>query len=532
MLRSPVIFRLILAVACLGMSPCVQAQSRGRPPSSAGERAAYGDRSGRSVDIDYAMLPSFTPADLPLIIEVIKLDDGQSLVVETLLDDYVSSFSDASQAVRVELQDARPGSISGETLEGMQRGRSAMDRQVEVMRKALSDRIRDAETSQERARIREEFTREMSEFMKQQDAVTEITGDSSQWSDFLQKQSEILRTWNERRREIDDEFVGAIQIVLEPDQVESWKQARASIRRRIELSRGRLEGERMDMIGRFNELVPAGELRTRILPTLNAYEMELDGALSARHAFMLEAGPVLSEVLRSGDWSRMQAVIQEEAVVRTRVRDLHVATFDVLTNVLPEPLRLQLLAEVHREFNSSIWSKGRFERAVDAAMAREDVTDSERARLESLLATCMTGIDEIRAQQDSLARELAPQRWIHEETRGWSRSFSDIQFDSKLDNARTNELNRLRKEAEEGCMALLRELLGEERYKQIPGARSTPARGAEPRQQSDRQQEAQRRRDELYKRFDTDGNGRLDSDERQRMRDALMRDQREGRGNP
>ena len=204
----------------------------------------------------------------------------------------------------------------------------------------------------------------------------------------------------------------------------------------------------------------------------------------------------------------------------------------MLANVLPEPQRSQLLVEVRREFNSSIWSKGRFERAVDAAMAREDVTDAERTQLESLRTTCMTGIDEIRTQQDSLARELAPQRWVHEETRGWSRSFPDVRFDAKLDNSRTNQLNSVRNEAEEGCMALLKELLGEERYKQIPGARSTPAGGAEPRQQSERQQEAQRRRDELYKRFDANGNGRLDSDERQRMRDELMRDQRGGRGTP
>jgi len=522
-------FIIMVAIACIGMATSALAQGRDRSPSTHGDQGA---RGGRSVDVDYALLPSFSTVDLQLIIDRLELDEGQSLVVETLLEDYLTRFSEESQGVRVQLQDARPGSIKGETLEGMQRGRTAMELQAEQMRKELSDRIRTAETSEERTRIREEFTRQMAEFMKQQEAVVGITGDTDQWSDFLLEQAEILRAWNESRRELETEFVGAIELVLDPDQVEPWRQARAAIRRRLESPRGRLEGERLDMAARYDQFVPEGELRDMLRPTIEAYEVELEVALLTRHEFMLEVGPVLSEVLRSGDWPRMQSIIEEEAVIRTRVRDLHVTTLDVLANVLPEPQRGQLMQEVHRQFNSSIWSKGRFERAIDAAAARDDVTDSERTRLEAIRASCMTGIDEIRTQQDALARTQAPTRWIHEETRVWSSSFPDAQFDSSLDNKGILELKRARQEAEENCMLRLKELLGEERYKSIPGARSKPDRGTGGRQRGEAAAEAQRRRDELYKRFDLDGNGSLDTEERRRMRDELMREQRGGRGRP
>jgi len=484
------------------------------------------------VNVDYALLPSFSTADLQLIVDRLELDEGQSLVVETLLEDYSTRFSEESQGVRVQLQDARPGAIKDETLEGMQRGRTAMEQQAEQMRKELSDRIRTAETAEERARIREEFTRQMAEFMKQQEAVAGITGEADEWSDFLLEQAGILRAWNESRRELEIEFVGAIELVLDPGQVEPWRQARAAIRRRIESPRGRLEGERLDMVAWYDQLVPEGELRDMLRTTIEAYEVELEAALLSRHEFMLEAGPVLSEVLRSADWPRMQSIIEEEAVVRTRVRDLHVTMFDVLATVLPEPQRGQLMEEVHRQFNSSIWSKGRFERAIDAAVARDDVTDSERTRLEAIRVSCLTGIDEVRSRQDAMAREQAPSRWIHEEARGWSRSFPDARFDASLDNSGTIELRRARQEAEDHCMLRLKEVLGEERYKSIPGARSSINRGNAGQQQGEAASEAKRRRDELYKRFDTDGDGRLDSDERRRMRDELMRDQREGRGRP
>ena len=231
-----------------------------------------------------------------------------------------------------------------------------------------------------------------------------------------------------------------------------------------------------------------------------------------------------------GNWDRMRAIIEQESQVRTGVRDVNLSTFDLLLASLPEPVRSSLAEEVHRSFNTSIWGKGRLDRLIDAALERDDLTEAERRSLDAIRTQCSVGLDEVRARQDALLRAQAPVRWSFEQARAWSGSFPEVRFDETLDNGSVGELARERQKAEQDCMKQVETLLGSERYSELPGTRSTLS-GRNSRE-GDRQQEAQRRRDELYKEFDSDGDGRLNSDERRVMRDELMRRQREGRSSP
>ena len=483
---------------------------------------------GRSVEVDAVLIPSLAPSDFESVVRFIDLDVGSLLILETVFDDYAVQFADLAQSIRIRLQDARP--VAGGSAGSQRRGEEAMQQQIEELRRQLSQDIRNAESSEERALIREQYAKQMEELSKQQQAVEQITGTADRWAEFLVEQSVILREWVQMRGELENEFEEGVQAVLEADQVDSWRLARAEIRRRIQTQRGRLEGERMDLISLLDQCVPAGELRTALQPTMDSYALRLDAALAAREQFQLEAAPVVSEVLQAANWDRMRAIIEQEAVVRTAVRDVNLAVFDALLESLPEPYRSKLAAEVHRTFNATVWGKGRFDRALDAALEREDLTDSERASLEALRAQCSPGIDSVRQRQDAALRSQGAERWTFEQLRLWSGSFPGVRFDETLDTSGIADLSGERQEVELACTQQIKPILGDERYAELPGAaRPSGRRG---RDGGERRGESDRRREELYKEFDSNGDGRLDSDERRAMRDELIRRQREGRSSP
>ena len=483
---------------------------------------------GRSVEVDSLLIPSLSASDIESVVRFIELDAGSLLILETVFEDYATQFAAEAQGIRIKLQNARP--VAGGSVGGQRRGEQVMQEQIEAMRRQLSQDIRAATSSEERDRIREQYAKRMEELASQQEAVEQVTGTADRWGDFLQAQAAILREWIEARKALEDEFADAVEAVLASDQVGAWQLARAEIRRRVQTQRGRLDGERMDLIALLDRRLPAGELRTALQPTMDVYALRLDAALADRERFELEAAPVVSEVLQAADWDRMRAIIEQEAVVRTNVRDVNLSVFDALLESIPEPVRSELADEVHRTFNATVWGKGRFDRAVDAALERDDLTDSERTAVEALRGECSGGIDSIRRLQDQVLRGQAPARWIFEQKRLWSGSFPGVRFDERLETDQISDLMQKRQAVEMECTERLEPILGEERYAELPGtSRSQGRRG---RDGGGRQSEADRRRDELYKEFDSNGDGRLDSGERRAMRDELMRRQREDRPSP
>ena len=94
--------------ASLVLSSMAMAQDRGRrgPPDS--RSSSSPDAGGRSVELTNAIRQGITVDDLQVIIKHVDMDDGQALLVETLLEDHVSRFNEEAQALRVALQEARP----------------------------------------------------------------------------------------------------------------------------------------------------------------------------------------------------------------------------------------------------------------------------------------------------------------------------------------------------------------------------------------------------------------------------------------
>ena len=498
--------------------------------STASAQPANGVGSGRqrprSVDVEVVVRPRYIPSDLDIVREVVSLDDGQAIVIETLFADFDEAFAEGVQKLRVDLQQSQPGNLSGGTLEGARNAQARYDQQMRALQQALSQSLRAAETSEERERLRNDFTKAVERLTNEQAAVESRAGDSVGWESFLVLQSELMQAWVEERNALEADLLLGIELVLEPQQLEAWVQAQQAIHRRGMTSENALGGEGLDLDARVRRLGLDESSMEMMEPSLRAYAESIDEAVTARFVFLIEAVPATSAVLASSDWSQMKAIIAREAELRALVRDLNLQWLGLILDVMPEPQRTTLRDDVRRYAFGTVWDDGRADRIFSAALQRDDLTDSERSRLEQMRAECAVSREPLQLRQQAIVVQEAAGKWRLDQERRWASSFTGGVSEGPSQRSESSSAVRTEMaQVEAECSESIKTLLGDERYLQLPGTQTRPRRSGEGRR-DDRSEESIRRRDELYKRFDSNGDGRLDADERRRMRDTLQNEQR------
>jgi hypothetical protein len=461
-----------------------------------------------------------------VIKRIVSLDDGQVIVIETLFSDFDDSFNVGVQRLRVALQQSRPGSLSGGTLEGIRNAQDQYDRQMKSLQEALSRNLREASSAEERQALRDEFARAVERLTNEQAAVESRSGDGVSWQEFLLLQAELLQEWVEERELMERDLLLGIELVLEPEQLDGWTRAQQAIRRHALPPENELGGEGIDLDARIRALELDGEVMAALEPSLRGYADAIDEAVLARSAFLLQAVPATSSALAASDWGSMKSIIQREAELRTLVRDRNLQWLGLLLEVLPEPNRSTLRDQIRRYAFGTAWDVGRADRIFSAALQREDLTDSERSRLEQMRAECAGSRAPLQLQQQSLLVQEAPGKWVIDQERRWASSFTGDELRRRQERSEASKaLQDEMGQVDTQCAQAISGLLGEERYRELPGTQTSPRRSGSG-QRGDRSDESILRRDELYKRFDSNGDGQLDADERRRMRDTLQNERR------
>ena len=478
----------------------------------------------RSVPLDAITRPLFIESDLDLIRAHVVLDEGQDLIIETLLADHVDAFDEGVQVLRVKIQEARMRILEGEEPEGARQQREAYELKMQQMRDDMTNRLQEAETSEERLEIRSTFADEMRELTRTHRSTAEQATETRDWGAFLAEQSQLLRAWLERRQELEEEFTSSSTLVLEESQLEDWTEAMHAVRRRDMSRSGVLGGESADLTIVLEDLDLDVETRQGIVPMLKQYASSIDSRIEARTAFLHEASPAISDTIGEGSWVRMRAIIQQEAEVRIGLRDENLNWFDSFAMVLPDDARHHFQERVRLSQFGNIWRPGRLERMLESALQMEGLEAGQVAAIESMEDSCLSSLVPWKLRVEEAYRFESPSQWVIDQQQKWVGSFNGAVVDSRIEGAAGREAQAGMAKAEEVCMKSLEEVLGE-RYSSLPGARTAPRRD---RPSSGRSDESQRRRDELYKRFDRNGDGRLDADERDQMRKEFQQE----RGGP
>jgi len=501
-----------------------QAEAQGRSRGSGRREGGQVTNQLRSVPIDAITRPLFIESDLGVIRGHVDLDEGQSLIIETLLADHVEAFNEGVQVLRVQIQNARLLILEGEEPEGVKQERDAYESKMQQMREDMTERLRDAETSEVRLEIRSEFAHAMRELTRVHRSTADQGVEDLDWGAFLSQQSQLLRTWLEVRRSLEEDFSTSSTLVLEESQIDDWNASMQAVRRRDMSRTGVLGGESIDLTTVLEGLELDAETRQALVPMLEQYAASIDGRIQARASFLHEASPAISDTIGGGSWTRMRAIIQQEADVRAQLRDENLGWFDSISLVLPEDSRLVFQESVRRSQFGNIWRPGRLERMLEAALQMEDLEAEQLAAIESMEASCINSLVPWKIQVEEAYRIESPSQWVIDQQQKWAGSFNGAVVDPRIEGETGREAQAGMAQAEQACMKSLEEILGT-RYSSLPGARNTPRQDGPT---SGRSSESQRRRDELYKRFDRNGDGRLDADERDQMRKEFQQE----RGRP
>ncbi len=93
---------------------------------------------------------------------------------------------------------------------------------------------------------------------------------------------QMMTEFRQKRQKMDDSFFSDVQAVLNEQQKTIWPKVERTRRREQNINRGLMSGERADVIKIVEEEKLPAEVKAKVQPVLDQYEVELDRELTAR----------------------------------------------------------------------------------------------------------------------------------------------------------------------------------------------------------------------------------------------------------
>ena len=506
-----------------------QGRGRGWGDPSQGLLAGPASRLTRSI-----FQPDYMTRDLALIVERVRLDNGQRDVVEMLLEDYDANFQLAVEETTASMSDLGADSGAGELeADRFDQLRDQMESMREEMRAA-----RDAAHSQEEVRsfiepppepteeqraerdaIRQSFRERMMTIRNEFRSVRELQMKSDVMQDLLGQQLTLLKQFTQARDRMGDEATGAITAILSEPQLASWDDVQRQIRRMRLLPSGRLQGERTDIMPLTDPITSSeqDESAQAIRDVVTSWELDLDAALLQRQAFDETGVFLLLSAMSEMDYEQMLKTLRRRQVKAEAVRDVTDAAIDLIAASLPAEQGEDFRRRAIQNGYDRVFHTTRSQRAITAATELEDLDEELLAAVAALLVDCNL---EIAAAGENILAVIR----LHDEPREvrYIERMIERQAGEQRNEQRETDPIRVvsdeRDELDEAYLERLRNLLGEELVATLPGGEKREDRGERGRGGfGGGDQEA--RRAEFMKQFDANGNGDIDESERAAIRE-------------
>jgi hypothetical protein len=418
----------MLAVVALLIAPSALAQD-GPPPDGGRGRERGGERGdrgggrmfgpmGRSLDSVTEMREQFQPAlvrrDAALIRDELGLDETQVTVVETLLEDYDTRFSEASdkaqQAQRDLMRRMFQSFMGGDARERFQASFQKIQADLEQMAVEAGGEL-PPETR------RQYFREQMQKMSEEMQREREASGAAAETRGIAAEMVKSAEAWRRERTQMETEVMEGVRAVLQGDQPLRWEGFERFLRREKSLVRGRLSGESVNLFAVIDEAGLSPESVEAIRPVLDTYEFQLDEALKRRNAFLAQNEVKALKAIQEGDARAMEQLAERMIDLRNAVRNVHESFRTQLVAGLPpeEGQRLEraaLLAAYARVYRAT-----RAERAFEVALKLPDLTADQRKAVEDLVSVYGTEVQGVNQRITASIRKSEPDRMKQEAVR-------------------------------------------------------------------------------------------------------------------
>lgn len=515
------------------VSKTASAQGRGGNRGGGGMRGMGGMR-----DIQELLLPDYSRRDMPLFAEQLQLDDGQKAIVESLIEDYEDAFGTGSEAVQGDLMDLgrsmmqsfMGGGAMGDMRERMRERFGAVRAELDEMEangQPLSEEERRA------------FFRERMEGMQQemmQDAMDSGAFDEARG--VMTEMLDILEDWVGTRKGLHDSFVSDVQIQLNDDQLVLWPAFERFLVREKSLPRGRLSGEEANLFAVVDEVELSDAAYDALEPLFDQYELDLHNALVARDDYLLTSAPKLFKAMRDGDVDDAERILKRQVALREAIRDVNDRHRQLFTAAIADEaeraaLDMAILEAAYERVYRPTWGQ----RAFEAALGLDGLSDDTLQSIVDLQASFLSEIVGLNRMLIGELRKSEADRQVDEGTRMVAVMSGDLSrgmpFGPGGRGPRGGEDDPFREgmdkrnAVDERYVEQLKALLTPEQQEALPQQRG--GRGGGPGGQGGPGGGNADRRAEMIQRFDTNGDGELNEEERRAMFESFRNGG--GRGN-
>jgi hypothetical protein len=519
----------LAAATLLVPSPACPAQSGSRGAMVIDDGVSRHVLHYSEPDVEAAVRPGVTRAELGLIDDTLLLSEAQREAVGHLVDDYLESFAAlcAERHPRPGEGDAAADGRGGDAPPGAAAGPDEGDNERDVMRTIILEELQaagieasswddmpvsprvaigigieddgsgagpqpsvnvslsfggedDSMTEEMRGKLQAaadrivprltEHVRKSQEMRRErQDAEASPAEEiGRKWDEIRQLRARI-RAFRKEAAALDRRFATDTKTLLAEEQLERWPALERALTRRRTLPLGRLDGESTDLLALVDDLELSDAARAGLADILGAYEQQLHEALVRRNELLEEADAEIDLALYEQRFDRARSVADRVTRARTAVRALNDRTALAIEAALPAPqagaFRAEALAAAHPRIHRTTLARQAFAAA---------------AALEGLDADVRSSMEELRTAYDDQLRPINErlERTIRREQTGELRrqveravaSIEDREIPDDADAGRDAILGdfRARQQLDLRTMRTLYRMLPPERIAELP----------------------------------------------------------------
>ncbi len=298
--------------------------------------------SGGMVD---AFRPAFSSRDIQVAVDMLKLDETQKFIVETLFEDYETGFRTGVDGFRDQVADLRKT----------------------------------------------------------------INPDDPDPTQVLKAVFGSMKTWRDESKRLADQFMQDLKALLNQEQLAAWPAYERKLFRLKYLNGGQLPGESLDLTTLVIDLKLDDVQADKVKPLLEQYEVQLDDALHRREQYMQTSQDDLLEAIQVKNYTIGEEVADRQIELRKGVRDVNEQYTVMIAAALPPETGQGFLRSIREQTYPRIFRKIPAERAFEAALKLEGLDPKTHQAVESVAKAFTTELDAFNEHVMQLARNFKPE---------------------------------------------------------------------------------------------------------------------------
>lgn len=275
----------------------------------------------------------------------------------------------------------------------------------------------------------------------------------------------VMQSFMQKRTALEKQFFEDVRSTLTPEQDALWPRFERLRRREETLRRGRMSGERVDLVALVENAKLPPETLAQLTPMLEQYEAELDRELIQRNKVYEDSMNRLGDGRGDGNLEQMgeqlQKMLDEARTASVRVRDVNRRYARQVEAALSEDRRATFAKSVREASYPDIWRKTQTTRQFEAAMGFADLTADQKAAIETIRARydrdAAAANERMEVAQTDMEEKISVQQMFRRGRGGQGE-----------ENSPLNDVRRERRDLERTTGEALKKILTPEQQARLP----------------------------------------------------------------